>query len=42
VEGCVLNLSGSGFGSFVGSCEHGNETSGAINGGGAEISRSAK
>jgi len=34
VESCGLDSSGSGCGSMVGSCEHGNRASGSITGGG--------
>jgi hypothetical protein len=32
VERCGLDASGSGWGMVAGSCEHGNELSGSING----------
>jgi hypothetical protein len=34
VRKCVLDASDSGWGAVTGSCEHGNETSGTIKGGG--------
>jgi hypothetical protein len=34
---CVLDSSGSGYGPVVGCCEHGNEPSGSIRGGGGEF-----
>jgi hypothetical protein len=33
VRSCVLDLCDSGYGKVIGSCEHGNEPSGAIKGG---------